>query len=51
MERQQYKPQPYKVSKFKELRKLIDPATQKIWNEEQIYLKDQLIEKDDLIGN
>ena len=35
-----YKP---KVSKFKELRKLIDPEVQKVWNEEQIYLRDQLI--------
>jgi hypothetical protein len=40
------KQQQPKVSKFKQLRSQIDPATQALWNEEQNYLKNKVIEQD-----
>lgn len=35
-----------KVSKFKQLRSQIDPATQALWNDEQNHLKSKIVEQD-----
>lgn len=41
----------YRENKFRALRRLIDPETQNIWNQEQIFLRGHLVEHDDFNWN